>query len=242
MNNSTSLVVYRPPLSWRSTPTIDYQPIDDYYRDKQLVELEKLCKLGHKKWGWIIYRTTYDDDEKWARFEERFQELVRRESLDRDNGKHIHTQYLDFPVRSDIKYQNSTTAQLRTEFQEWVAGDGPLLEHDMNSDDRWKTKGAISYEYFIRVDTEAMESVLESDEGWVDLVQVDWPGDDEGDAEYNAGDDGHTPIEGITSYNVGFQRVAVEELYPFCWIDLEYIAYKVFGAVRPPAICYPAGF
>jgi hypothetical protein len=52
----------------------------DYYREKTLVDLEGLHKMGHKKWGWIIYRTTYGDDEKWARFEERFQEQVRRET------------------------------------------------------------------------------------------------------------------------------------------------------------------
>jgi hypothetical protein len=47
----------------------------------------------------------------------------------------------------------------------------------------------MRYRYFIRVDAEAMESVLKDDQGWVDLVQVEWPEDDE-EAEELACDDG----------------------------------------------------
>jgi hypothetical protein len=103
---------------------------------------------------------------------------------------------------------------------------GPLQEQDMTSDERWKIEDAYRYNYFIRVDTEAMESVLEGDRGWVNLVQVGWPGDDD-DAENIASDDGHPPLEGITTYNVRFQRVSVDLLYPFCWTDLLYNAHNV---------------
>jgi hypothetical protein len=85
-----------------------------------------------------------------------------------------------------------------------------------------------------------MESVLEGDQGWVDLIQVDWAGDD--DAENIASDDGYPPLEGLTTYHVGFQRVSVDLLYPFCWSDLLYIAYKVFGSARPPEISYQYGY
>jgi len=35
-----------------------------------------------------------------------------------------------------------------------------------------------------------------------------------------ATDDGHPSLEGITTYKVGFERVQVYLLYPFCWNDL----------------------
>jgi hypothetical protein len=218
---------------------MEHDHIDDYYRDKELVEIETLRKSGHKKWGWIVYRTTYGDDEKWARFEERFQEQVRKPALDLDHGKPIHTQYLDFPVRSDIKYNNATAAQLRANLQEWRDGGGALQEQEMISNEEVMIRNILEtnrYKYFIRVDAEAMESVLEDDEGWVDLVKVNWPEDDD-DAREIATDDGHPPLEGITTYKVGFQRVHVYLLYPFCWSDL-LANDDLFGMTRPPEISY----
>ena len=93
--------------------------VDDYYRNKERVDLDGLRKMGHKKWVQIIHRTTYGGNKKWVCFEERFQELVRRDTLDKDNGEHIYFQYFDSLVRSDFKYNNATTAQLRTDLQDW---------------------------------------------------------------------------------------------------------------------------
>lgn len=212
--------------------------MDDYYRNKELVEIEQLLKAGHRKWGWIIYRTTYEDDEKWARFEEKFQKEVRAPTLDRDAGEEIHVKYLDFPVRSDAtKYNKATTAELRADFQKWLSGDGPLKEQEIELDDREKFKTALRYMYFIRINAEAMESVLDGEFGWVDLVQVQWPEDDE-DARIIASEDGYPPVEGMTTYKIGFQRVEVIVLYPFCWMDLDSIADRVFGVARPPQISY----
>jgi hypothetical protein len=213
----------------------------DFYREKTLIALEGYHRTGYKKWGWVVYRTTYGDNEKWARFEERFQEQIRRETviLDRPADEPIHIKYLDFPVRSDeAKYNNATTAQLRTDFKEWLDGDGPLKEQEMTLNEKGKVEGAMPYSYFIRVDTEAMESVLKDDtgRGCVDLVQVDWPEDDE-EAEEVACEDGHPPLEGMTTFKVGFVRVPVISLYPDCWGDLETMAWKVFGVARPPRVC-----
>jgi hypothetical protein len=210
----------------------------DFYREKKLVGLEGLNRLGYKKWGWIIYRTVYGDDEKWARFNERFQEQVRRETviLDRPSDEPIHIKFLDFPVRSDeAKYNNATTAQLRADFKKWLAEDGGLKEQEMTAEEKWKIRDGMRYRYFIRVDAEAMESVLKDDQGWVDLVQVEWPEDDE-EAEELACDDGYAPLEGMTTYKVGFMRVLVGELYPDCWTLLGSMSWKFFGVARPPEV------
>jgi hypothetical protein len=39
----------------------------------ELARIEADLLPKNKKWGWIIYRTTYGDDEKWKRFNEMFQ-------------------------------------------------------------------------------------------------------------------------------------------------------------------------
>jgi len=108
---------------------------------------------------------------------------------------------------------------------------------------------SMRYRYFIRVDAEAMQSILNdvngrtsSSEAWVDLVQVDWPDsesdedeDEEGLADHGF-TDGFPPIEGMTTYEVGFQRVPVLELYPTCWMDKGTIPEKWYA--RPPKMTY----
>jgi hypothetical protein len=66
-------------------------------------------------------------------------------------------------------------------------------------------------------------------------VYFDWPGD-EVDVEEIADDGGNRPIEGITTYQVGFQRVPVVELYPSCWSDLDEMPWEYY--FRPPALTY----
>jgi hypothetical protein len=111
----------------------------------------------------------------------------------------------------------------------------------------------MRYRYFIRVDAEAMQSILDYANGltsssgaWVDLVQVDWPESesdededddkDEDEDEDGAADHGFPPLEGMTTYEVGFQRVPVDELYPTCWMDKETIPEKWY--CRPPKMTY----
>jgi len=66
---------------------------------------------------------------------------------------------------------------------------------------------------------------------WVDLVHVDWP-ESEGGAKELEKDDGYPPIEGITTYHVGFQRVPIMDLYPECWRSLDLMSWKYYW--RPP--------
>jgi len=185
-----------------------------------IFEIEKV-RWRLKTWGWVVYRTTYSDDEKWRQFNEEFQKRVREITLSVKGGEH-HNQYLDFPVRSDAnKYNNATAAQLRADFIKWRESDDPLQEQDIGPEKRNMLQGN-RYSYFIRVDEAAMQSLLDyiADgedisvwSAWVDLVHVDWP-ESEGGAKELEKDDGYPPIEGITTYHVGFQRVPIMDLYP----------------------------
>jgi hypothetical protein len=42
--------------------------------------LQWLLRNGEKEWGYVVYRTTYDDDEKWQRFLDALQAFVEYES------------------------------------------------------------------------------------------------------------------------------------------------------------------
>src|ERR1700760_3493354 len=101
----------------------------------------------------------------------------------------------------------------------------------------------MRYSGFVCINAELMQSILEVASGrvtassaWVDVLQVDWPEDDpdeedeDEDRDEDEDDDEDEdmldadklvgewpPIEGVTAYNVGFQRVSVDDLYPSFW-------------------------
>lgn len=100
------------------------------------------------------------------------------------------------------------------------------------------------YYYFIRVDDEAMESVLNQYEGhagshtgWVDLIQADW----KEDAEHlpavgcSPHDEGFPEIEGLKNHHVGFQRIPLDEVYPDVWLDKQS---GIAWYVRPPQLSH----
>lgn len=203
-----------------------------------LLEIEGDLRPRFQKWGWIVYRTTYADDKKWEKFNEIFQTQVRDPVLNLDGGEH-HSQFLDYTLRSDkSKYDGATAAQLRDEFREWRASSGPLEEQGLNEAERQFLPLNARYSFFIRIDEDALQSVLEGaakndfEESWVDVVHVDWPGPGIDDDD----EDGLPPIEGITTHHVGFQRVEIEELYPNCWHDFEVNHWDFY--IRPPQRTY----
>jgi hypothetical protein len=145
-----------------------------------------------------------------------------------------------------------------------VLSGAPLQEQGLDQIDHLRLSRNPRYEFFIRVDEEAMQSVLEAaelgyktgkqpnwDHAWVDVVHVRWP-DDETSTKHRrtwldilanlksrvppkAGD--FPPIEGITCGEVGFQRILIDQLYPTAWRDLDMMPWKFYW--RPPEISYP---
>jgi hypothetical protein len=71
---------------------------------------------------------------------------------------------------------------------------------------------------------------------WVKIGAVEWPGDDEEAAENIMADNGCPPVEGITTYEVEFERVLVRGLYPTAWTNNCSILGDRYG--RPHEISY----
>jgi hypothetical protein len=193
-----------------------------------------------------VYRTTYDDDEKWSTFIDMLQAGVRKAVNNVDeHGDLEHLKYLDFPVRDDKSlYNNASKADLRKIFQQWVNSDDPIEEQGFTRQempDYVEECGGLRLRYFIHVDEEAMESVLSNgtETGFVNLVWAssEWPGSSAEDQEDLMADDGYDDIEGMTFKHIGFQRIAVEHIYPEYWREM-----IKFGEdyervyTRPPAI------
>ena len=224
--------------------------------DLQAIEEDLLPE--HRKWGWIVYRTTYVNDEQWTQCNEFFQDLVREITFMKIGGANHAAKYLDFPVRDNkAAFNNATAAQLRIHFKQWRQSDEAFAEQAMQSNQRRQLWDSMRYRGFVRINAESMQSILDAAAGrtstsaaWVDVVQVDWPEDDSDEEDEEEEDDDDDvdmpdedrlvgewpPIEGVTAYDVGFQRVSVDDLYPSFWRDKESISDALY--VRPPGLTY----
>jgi hypothetical protein len=210
---------------------------------EELQRIEDALLPDHRKWGWIIYRTTYGDDAKWSQFITTFQTLVREITLMKDGGSQ-HVNYIDFPVRQHSGFDKANAKDLRAHFKAWRFSDDTFEEQQLDPSQREILLESERYKYFIRVDAESMQSVLDMvgttalDGAWVDLIQVDWPEIDSDDEGKQSGktEEGFPPIEGMTNYEIGFQRVPIDQLYPTCWLDKMTIPEKWY--TRPPGLTY----
>lgn len=200
-----------------------------YPEIRALKYIEELYTPYHKKWGFVVYRTTYSDNEKWSKFIDMFQDGVRKfvKATD-EHGDLEHLKYLDFPVRENEKlFNNASKADLRKHFNEWVNSDDATEEQGLKREDMpdyVKNYAGLRLRYFIQVDQEAMESVLENGtvDGYVNFVWAssEWPGPDPEDEEDIKADDGCEEIEGMTCTHIGFQRIAVGHIYPEYWREM----------------------
>ena len=127
---------------------------------------------GHSKWGWIIYRCTYDSDEQWQAFLERFGYYVHA-TLVFHNGQNLESS-LDIQVLQERElFDGATPDDVRQYFKQWA---------DVASEqEQGRPAGrAQRYRYCLHVDQEAVESVLAGPEppgdelggGYVNIVMI----------------------------------------------------------------------
>lgn len=77
-------------------------------------------KTGYHKWGFVVYRTTYDDDEAFQRFVALMRQSVE-ETLEGRGQKDLLLQYHDFIIMDDKKFDGATKLQIRKHFVAWIA-------------------------------------------------------------------------------------------------------------------------
>ena len=139
---------------------------------------EELQFYNHRKWGWVIYRCTYGDDEAWERFKVLVTRYSRRDLQDKDVPQ-IVADGIDWTFVSDpTTLDGASRNALRKRFQSWVADAEPaeqsglipsrLAQHNLKSS---------RYTYFVQVDEASLRSVVDADPaddldpGWVNLVR-----------------------------------------------------------------------
>jgi hypothetical protein len=196
-----------------------------------------------RKYGWLIYRTTYSDNEKWNEGIEILQNQFRRIKHRYLDENEIF--YMDWPIQDNaLLFNNATTDELRKHFLVWKSSDEPAKAIGLNpaeypSRRPWLTQ----YEYFIQVDEESLDSIITHGKdgyqippvAWVNIVEANWPEDKE-HVEEILEERGYPDIEGRDTKEVGFQRVAVPYLYLALWDECNTSSLREFWNIRPKRI------
>jgi len=152
------------------------------------VLLASLAEIKHDKWGFVIYRCTYQDDRAWERFKQIFHERTR-EYLEMSETPEAATslaESLEWTFVEDrVALDGASKCQLRESFKEWavrnIATEQPRAQTQAETqEDPGPTFWIPRYRYFIQVDEEALQSVLAAPKddfhegGFINFVDSRW--------------------------------------------------------------------
>jgi hypothetical protein len=202
---------------------------------------------GHSTWGYVIYRTTYENDTDWTEFMRRLRAWAE-DAMDTCNGQDVLDQ-MTWTVFDDKElFDGADVMTIRRHFRAWT-------ETAVHSEQPRKSNSAPAemgrsprYRYCIQVDVEALKSSVhdappppnfdEDNQGWVKVIDKEWilrsehpiwKGRKLDPNVYDA-------IDGVTDHDVGWVKC------PFPSVMTEY--YMLFqernvyirGYRRPPAV------
>jgi hypothetical protein len=201
----------------------------------------------HDKWGWVVYRTTYNDDEAWNRFRDFIIEESREEIAKSEAPEIADSLEWTF-VEDSATLDGASKNHLRSRFKRW-ASEALKSEQPRVEDHKFGTYGIPRYSHFIIVDEGALKSAVYDaaqpakaelfGDGYVNFVDADWkplseyfPDDPEA-----AGGEVHEAIESCTEENVGWMKIGLHLVGPdfyramMGYPDVWYVMYQ-----RPPEV------
>lgn len=220
----------------------------EYQQFKQDLE-----RKSFDKWGFVIYRCTYSDDKAWRDCMNILKGRVHYILAKSDAPELMDS--LEWTIFDDDALDHAFKGDLRRRFRDWNrsawAREQPRAErtpHGANN---------ARYRYFVSIDCEAMESVLENPNvtdvgpfytGYVNLVDAEWKDQAELLAEltpnwremYNEEvDTSFEPIEGCKEEDVGWFKLPASSMIPGAYFQLDpNPGMWQYMYHRPPTISY----
>lgn len=162
-----------------STPRLGFQTLpalgDKWISSEAIIYECKNRKI--EKWGWVFYRTTYEDDEAWDIFKQKLNISVRSIiGLDpRSELNEAMFDKLQFNfVEDKAKFEGASKEELRAHFQDWVAktfpSENPCAEKKLLYDD----EPVPRYRFFFEIDEDALRSCGSTSSGHANFVDGFW--------------------------------------------------------------------
>jgi hypothetical protein len=201
----------------------------------------------HRTWGFVIYRTTYDNDADWTEFIKRLK-FHMHDTFEWVGGQDILDKFSLTIFDDREKFDGASTQAVRQHFQQWsVAAYRDEQRQEADSSDR--TRGTVigrspRYRYAIAIDAESLHSVVHeapappeldaSTKGWVKLIDKSW---------YLGRSLGRDPEdypapEGNTESDVGWMRVTYWAVMSECYVRSESINFWSNSYRRPPQVMH----
>ncbi|KAE8158925.1 hypothetical protein BDV40DRAFT_291411 [Aspergillus tamarii] len=183
---------------------------------------------GFKTWGFVIYRCTYQNDSEWEGFMTRFLYHVIH-NLEHYRGRDLLDNFAP-TVFEDRSFDGATTAFIRKHFQKW-ATTAPQVEQPVGYSN-FPESGR--YKFFIMVDQEALESVLDipdperwNSNGFVRLVNGFWEPevlDEDKLTVFGVSSqlelEQEDPLEGCTQEDIGWMKVRYNDAQIWGYLNM----------------------
>ncbi|THX17767.1 hypothetical protein D6D13_00170 [Aureobasidium pullulans] len=195
-------------------------------------------RYGVQKWGFVVYRCTYDDDEAWAQL----MEHIKTRTIDSIKSDGIETgmiDRLDLPVIEDPTLEAASKTEVRCRFRKWVLENAQLERASDSDEDLLDSLLAMTprYNFCIHVDAGSLLGCIvrrdppilanpatitgdRSKEGYVNLIRADsgWSWDEYDPAIFDREAEGYEEDEEPLSEN----EVEVEgcKLHDVGWMKI----------------------
>lgn len=188
------------------------------------------------KWGWVIYRCTYKDDEAWSQFKAEIEDQCRESLRRQDVPELIDTMEWTF-IEDRESLDGASKDQLRARFKAWA-------EEAIKVEQPRATGSALidipRYCFFIQIDEEALYSITAENKGagFVNFVDARWKPwrDREFSEKYEHDWDTFDDIEGCKEENVGWVMLHVSEVMPYFYGEAPFDDAWDLIYLRPPDI------
>lgn len=185
---------------------------------------------GLHKWGFVVYRCTYGDDDAWARFMDQLNRCTTYDLVELYDKADLANR-LDWNVQQDPALEGASKDEVCRRFREWVDSDDAKSESPLDAQgERLHSLLAENprYNYCIHVDAGCIRSVLECERqsksaepprsSYVNIVRADsdWIetyGVTPSAPEYRL-DEGEEEVEGSRLYDVGWMKAPIRGLVP----------------------------
>lgn len=202
---------------------------------------------GHKTWGYVIYRTTYESDADWAEFMRRLR-IRTTETMEHYNGLDVLAR-MSWTIFDDRElFDGADTATIRRHFRDWAETAIQTEQYDPAEPNKVIHTGPSDsvcfsprYKYCVQVDAGSLKSAvhdaplpLEHDndrKAWVKLIEKDFIPESENpifasDPDPNV----YEPIDGVTGEDVGWVKCKFGD------VMTEY--YMLFRDPNTYSVCY----
>jgi len=213
---------------------------------------QRMAADGHRVWGFVIYRTTYDSDPDWAEFLRRLRFRMQDE-MDFYNGQDILDLFQLTVFDDRALFDGADAATIRGHFQQWAETayrEEQRRGIDASGGEQGEVRMGLSprYRYCVHVDAEALRSVVHlapppeqgdlSATGWVRLINKNWvPRSEHPMFRHRPRDPQvYDAIEGITEEDMGWVKCPYHTVMVLMYVRLEDVNGWALIYRRPPAV------